>query len=147
VLGAGVHNIRVVMFNWCCGYSCYVRWAPPGQGFNLIPQSNLLPVAPTTTAVTVGTPSALSIGSTTKTYTWSTGNTAAGPYSAVGSLRQFGGFVASASAPFNVTPSTPLGAAVTTDKPAYNAGDVVHATGSVTLSGGNAPLANLSATI
>jgi subtilase family serine protease/prenyltransferase beta subunit len=145
-LTAGLHSIRVDMFNWCCGYASYVRWAPPGQGFALIPSANLFPQMPITGA-TVGVPAVLPQGSVTRTYTWQTGTTASGPYTAVGTLRQYGAFVVSGSAPFSITPASQLNATLATDRAAYDPNNIVHISGTVVYASGNTPLTNLAATI
>src|SRR5439155_2639174 len=86
-------------------------------------------------------------GAVTLTYTWNTGVTAAAPYTAVATLRQYGAFITSSSAPFTITPATQTAAAIATDKTAYDAGNTVHAAGSVTQTSGNTSATNLTATI
>ena len=146
-LTAGFHSLRGEMFNWAGPYNFYLQWAPPGQGFQTIPTANLFQQPLATSTVTLGTPAPLPNGSVALTYNWNTGVTAAAPYTAVATLRQYGAFITSNSAPFTITPATQIAAAIATDKTAYDAGNTVHAAGSVTQTSGNTTATNLSATI
>jgi subtilase family serine protease len=145
-LTAGTHAFRVVMFNWCCGWSAYVHWAPPGQGWSDIPTANLLPQAPSGGA-TLGTPTQLTDGTVTLTYVWNSGTTAAAPYTAVGTIRQYGGVMTSGQTAFTITPASQLDATVSTDRTAYDPQSTVHVSGAVVYTAGNTPLTSLSATI
>ncbi|MEO6324120.1 MAG: PA14 domain-containing protein, partial [Thermoanaerobaculia bacterium] len=146
-LTAGYHEIKISMFNWGGGYSLYVYWAPPGQGLSVIPKTNLFttrPAAPAT-GISVGSPALLPDGSVTLAYTWNTGTTASGPYTAVAALRQYGAFITSGAAPFSITPSTTISGAIATDRPAYDANQLVHVTAAVQYAAGNTPVSNLTA--
>lgn len=147
-LTAGVHPIRAVMFE-SGGYEYLrIRWAPPGQGLTVIPGSALrtAPAAASPSAVTLGTPAPLPDGTVTLTHTWSTGSTAAGAYSAVGTLRQNGAFVVSNSSAFTIGAVSAFGATLSTDRAAYDPNDTVHVSAAIT-HGGNTSVSGLVAVL
>ena len=143
-LTAGFHRVKVAIYRWDYGtYGMYLKWAPPGAGFDFIPSQNLFLDVPFD--ATAGTSALLPRGQAARTYTWNTASTAAGNYSAVATLRQNGAFIVSASAPFTIAASAQLTAGVATDKAQYDVGETVHVTASAQYSTGNTPLSNLSA--
>ncbi|HYS55909.1 MAG TPA: CARDB domain-containing protein [Thermoanaerobaculia bacterium] len=145
-LTAGFHRVKVTIYRWDYGtYGMYLKWAPPGSGFDLIPSQNMFLDVPFD--ATAGTPALLPRGQAARGYTWNTTSTAAGNYSAVATLRQNGAFIVSASAPFTIAPSAQLTASVATDKTQYDVGETVHLTSSAQYVAGNTPLANLSAAV
>jgi uncharacterized repeat protein (TIGR01451 family) len=148
-LSAGFHPFKVYMYEWGGGEYLGMQWAPPGQGWSTITSTNLmtaLPAAPPELIV-VGGAQALPNGNASRTYSWNTGVTAAAPYTAVGSLRQYGAFIASTAAPFTITPASALAGSLATDKAAYNPNETVQIAGSVQYSAGNTTLRNLTSTI
>src|SRR5262249_49927068 len=123
----------------------YLKGAPPGRGFDLIPSQNLFLDVPFT--ATAGAAAILPRGQAVRTYTWNTAATAASNYSAFAALHQNGALVVSASAPFTISASAQLTATVATDKTSYDVGDTVHVTSSASYTAGNTPLTNLSALV
>ena len=146
-LTAGFHSLRAEMFNWGGPYNLYILWAPPGQGFAAIPSSNLYQQPPASDSVTVGAPAVLANGTVSLSFNWNTGVTAAAPYTAVATLRQYGAFVTSTARPFTILPAAPLTATVATDKTAYDPNNIAHVTGSVSETVGNTAATNLAASI
>ena len=146
-LTAGFHSIKAVMYQWGGGEFLSVQWAPPGQSLVIVPQARLftsLPAAPSSSAL-IGTPSVLPNGVVILTYVWNTGSTAAGPYSAVGTLRQNGAFITTNSAPFSITQVSAFTGTVSTDKASYNVNETAHVTASIQYANGNSPVSGLSA--
>ena len=146
-LTAGFHSFKFVVFNWCCGYSGYVKWAPPGSAFDFIPGANLLGSLPASSSETVGSVETLSDGSVTRTHLWNTGATASGPYRAAGSLKQFGTFVARGSDDFAISAAATLSGSIATDKTAYESGQTVRVTATTLYAIGNTTLQNLTAIV
>ncbi|MEA2569092.1 MAG: large repetitive protein [Acidobacteriota bacterium] len=148
-LSAGFHKFHISMFEWGGGQWLSWRWAPPGQGWSSLPPQSLYPGLPAgnETSTVIGATQLLSDGNVTKTYTWNTGSTASAQYSAVGTIRQFGGFVASGAAPFTISPAAQVSGSIATDKPAYDANETVHVTGAVQFGTGNTTLHDLTATL
>jgi uncharacterized repeat protein (TIGR01451 family) len=144
-LTQGFHRVKITMYRWDnSAYDMYLKWAPPGKGFDLLPAQNLFLDVPFNGSL--GAPVLLARGQTVRSYTWNTASTATGTYSAAATLRQNGAFAVSASAPFTIAGSAQITASVATDKALYDAGDTVHETATVQYATGNTPLANLTAT-
>ena len=148
-LTAGFHTFRVTMFEWGGGEYLTLAWAPPGKGWEILPPNQTFsdPPAADPTTVVVGDARQLTHGIVTRKLTWNTGVTNAGPYSAVGTLKQNGTFIADAAAPFTITPAAALTGSIATDKPAYDSGETVRVTAGARYDSGNVTLTNLQAVV
>lgn len=148
-LTAGFHQFKMTFYEANSTHRENIWWAPPGQGWSAMSGSTLYSAMPATSqgAALIGTPLQIEYGSVAPHYVWNTGMTAAGDYTIVATLRQFGTFMASASAPFVITPFAQLSASVSTDKVAYDSGDTVRVTGDVSYATGNVTMTNLSAIV
>lgn len=149
VLTAGFHEFRYTFYELNSGHWLRLWWARPGQGFQAIPAANLFPAFPTAdeASVVVGASQQLTHGTVTRRFTWNTGTTSAGPYSVLGTLKQFGSFVTDASAPFSVTPAVEVSGTIATDKAVYDSGEIVRVTAAARYDAGNVTLTNLQATV
>jgi uncharacterized repeat protein (TIGR01451 family) len=148
-LSQGYHSFKLIVFH-VNGYELFVEWLQPGKNWEFLGQSpTIFTDVPATSAadVNVGSPFAVPSTPVTLTYLWNTGTTAAGPYSAVATLRQSGAFVNSAGAGFAIASASQVSASVATDKTIYDPPDIVHASGGVRYASGNTLLSGLSATI
>ncbi|MCU1246453.1 MAG: hypothetical protein JWN02_2363, partial [Acidobacteria bacterium] len=143
-LTAGLHSIRLVMFDWTGGTNFFFVWARPGRGFEDITAPYLLPTAGTST---VGAPALLPEAAVSRTYVWNTGASAAGGYSVSAALRNGAAIITGASTPFTITPSSQVTATIATDKASYEAATTVHVTGAAQYAAGNSTLTNLTATL
>ncbi|HEY0158556.1 MAG TPA: CARDB domain-containing protein [Thermoanaerobaculia bacterium] len=148
-LTAGFHSFRVTMFEWGGGEYLSLAWAPPGKGWEILPPNSLYTSFPAAdpSSVVVGNARVLTHGTVTRKFTWNTGSTATGPYSVLGTLKQFGSFVTDASAAFSITPAAEVSGSIVTDKPVYDSGETVRANGSVRYDAGNVTLTNVNAVV
>lgn len=148
-LTPGYHKVHLIFGHADYGYVLSLSWAPPGSGFVDIPEAAIFPSLPANDSAPIfGAPIAAGASpSATRTFVWNTGLSAAGPYSVAGTVRQDGAFVTSASVPFAISAVASAGAAISTDKPSYDARQPIHAVATIDLSAGNAALSNLSALV
>ena len=148
-LTAGFHSFKMTFYEVNFSHWENIWWAPPGKGWSAMSGSTLytaMPAASPGSAV-VGTPKKIVHGSVAPHYVWNTGMTAAGDYSVVATLRQFGTFATSAAAKFAITPVSELTGTVATDKPAYDSGETVRVQASAAYGKGNVTLTSLTATV
>ncbi|MGA8806916.1 MAG: CARDB domain-containing protein [Thermoanaerobaculia bacterium] len=145
-LTAGLHRVQIILYRWdFAGFDLYLRWAPPGSGFSDIPPQNLFPDLPFA-AGSPGTPSMLTSGQVTRTYSWNTGSTAAGTYTISAAVRQNGALAGGATAPIAIVASTQIVPSVATDAAAYSPRSSVHVSAAAQYASGNVTLTNLSVT-